>query len=359
MKKIKMVLYGEPGVGKSVFACNAPKPYFICTDPNYEWLEDWGAKEEDHIQIYSWEQAKAEFSKDFKDYETIVVDLTEDLFKWCEYEWCAKNGLVHVADLGYGKGYDVTRNEFFIEMCKLLNLPKNIILIMHGLTYTVKDRRGVEHTKFGPTTRIPDKVIDMIEGRVRYFVRAFANTEEDGNGDLVVKRYLSLSPDGTTEFGITRGLNANAPKVIPLDWATFQEVVEQYSPKAGEIQTIRKEQVETVEAKPVETKRTSRSAKSSEEKDISETLKKLKKTVESTPDPVKEEKTEEPKEEIKPLDHLIEDLPKVETVKEEPKVEVVKEEPVQEAPAKAPEKVDNTDKIASIKAKLAALKSNK
>ena len=56
---------------------------------------------------------------------------------------------------------------------------------------------------------------------------------------------------------------------------------------------------------------------------------------------------------------IIEDLPKVETVKEEPKVEVVKEEPVQEAPAKAPEKVDNTDKIASIKAKLAALKSNK
>ena len=37
-KRVKMVLYGEPGVGKSVFAAKAPKPFFICTDGNYAWL---------------------------------------------------------------------------------------------------------------------------------------------------------------------------------------------------------------------------------------------------------------------------------------------------------------------------------
>ena len=52
-KKIKMVLYGEPGVGKSVFASKAPHPFFVTTDGNYEWLEDFGAKEEDHIQSTS------------------------------------------------------------------------------------------------------------------------------------------------------------------------------------------------------------------------------------------------------------------------------------------------------------------
>ena len=57
MKRIKMCIYGEPGTGKSVFACKAPKPFFICTDGNYEWLEDFGAKEEDHIQVNSWEEA--------------------------------------------------------------------------------------------------------------------------------------------------------------------------------------------------------------------------------------------------------------------------------------------------------------
>ena len=40
MKRIKMLLYGEPGVGKSVFALKAPKPFFVCTDGNYEWLDE-------------------------------------------------------------------------------------------------------------------------------------------------------------------------------------------------------------------------------------------------------------------------------------------------------------------------------
>ena len=69
-KKLKMCLYGEPGTGKSVFACKAPKPFFITTDGNYEWLEDFGAKEEDHLQVYSWTEAKEAFNRDFSNYET-------------------------------------------------------------------------------------------------------------------------------------------------------------------------------------------------------------------------------------------------------------------------------------------------
>lgn len=336
MKKIKMVVYGEPGTGKSVFACKAPKPFFICTDPNYEWLEDWGAKEEDHVQVFSWEQAKKEFAKEYKEYDTIVVDLTEDLFKWCEYEWCQKNNLQHVGDLGYGKGYDVTRNEFFIEISKLLNVDKNVILIMHGLTQIVKDRRGVEYTKYIPTNRLPDKVIDMIEGRVRYFIRAFAVTEEDENGNLVTNRYLSLSPDGTTEFGITRGLSGDIPRYIPLEWDTFYALVTKNSSNGMLAKKTEPKKEETkVEKQTEEPKKT---VKKTVKKEVSE-LEKLagtdeEETVEET---VEEEKVEEP-------------------IKEEPK----KEEPKKEEPVQKPQQpVNNEDKIAAIKARLAALKGNK
>ena len=58
MKKIKMCLYGEPGVGKSVFAVNAPKPFFICSDGNYAWLEDFGADPNAHADVQSWDEAK-------------------------------------------------------------------------------------------------------------------------------------------------------------------------------------------------------------------------------------------------------------------------------------------------------------
>lgn len=224
MKHIKMVLYGEPGVGKSVFASKAPKPFFITTDGNYEFLSDFGAKEEDHVQVNSWAEAKKVFTRNFDNYETIVVDLTEDLFKWCEYEYCRLNGYEHVSDVGFAKGYDITRNDFFINMCKILNLPKNVILIMHGITSVVKDRRGIEHTKYFPTNRIPDKVLDMLEGRVRYFLRAYIKAEEI-NGKLVKKRYLSVVPK-ENEYGILRGIDENTiPSDIPLDFNTFAKTI--------------------------------------------------------------------------------------------------------------------------------------
>lgn len=229
MKRIKMVIYGEPGVGKSVFASKAPKPFFITTDGNYEWLEDFGADPDAHIQVKSWDEAKKAFAMDFTNYETIVIDLTEDLFKWCEYEYCLRNGLSHMSDQGFGKAYDITRNEFFIELCQLIALDKHIIFIMHGVTFTVKDRRGVESTKYGPTTRIPDKVLDMIEGRVRYFLRCYLKAEEQPDGTIAKRRYLSLIPK-ENEFGICRGIDENkVPHDIPLDFDEFARCIGLYN----------------------------------------------------------------------------------------------------------------------------------
>ena len=224
-KKIKMVLYGEPGVGKSVFASKAPKPFFITTDGNYEWLEDFGAKEEDHIQVNSWSEAKQAFQQDFNNYETIVVDLTEDLFKWCEYEFCKKNRIEHLSDLGFAKGYDATRTEFTTEITKLLAKDKHVILIMHGITFVEKDRRGVEHTRHAPTNRLPDKVLDVIEGRVRYFLRCYLKSEDDGTGKLIKKRYLSLVPK-ENEFGIARGIDeSKVPEDIALSFDLFMQYI--------------------------------------------------------------------------------------------------------------------------------------
>lgn len=333
MKHVKMVLYGEPGVGKSVFASKAPKPFFITTDGNYEFLEDFGAKEKDHIQVNSWNEFKKVVSKlDLTNYETVVVDLTEDLFKWCEYEFCRTNGYEHVSDPGFAKGYDITRNDFFINISKLLNLEdKNVILIMHGITSSTKDRRGIEHTKYYPTNRIPDKVMDMIEGRVRYFLRCYTKADEI-DGKLFKKRYLSLIPK-ENEYGILRGIDENSvPSDIPLDFDIFAKTVglesckneKQVSKETNVVKVIdiksehKPTKVETVEEPKVETK------------------------VETKEPEVKEPKVET-KEEIK-----IEAKPKVETTektKEEPKVETAEEKKAR--------------MLAEIKAKMLAMQNKK
>lgn len=338
-KRVKMCLYGEPGVGKSVFASKAPKPFFITTDGNYAWLEDFGADPTAYIQVSSWVEAKKVFQNTFDNYETIVVDLTEDLFKWCEQEFCVKNRIEHVSDIGYGKGYDITRNEFFIEICKLLNLDKNVILIMHGITFTVKDRRGVEHTKYGPSSRMPDKLLDMIEGRVRYFLRAYLKAEETEDKKLVKKRYLSLIPK-ENEFGICRGIDENkVPHDIPLDFNTFADLI------GVDVNVKETKPVKKVEKKeePIIEKKEEIEVNIGEPKIDSGVIQKY---VEET----KVEETIESKEEIQ---NIPEETPV--TSKEENKVEVKEEKPQQ----KEEKVMSNEDKLAAIKAKLAAMKASK
>lgn len=345
MKKfVKMVLYGEPGVGKSTFAAKAPNPYYICSDGNFEWL---GLPEENHCQPSSWEEAKKVFQRlgtpEFNWCDTVVVDLTEDFFKWCEYEYCKRNKLDHIGDLGFGKGYDQTRNEFFVEIGKLINLPKHIILIMHGLTTVEKDRRGVEHTKYVPSSRMPDKVLDMIEGRVRYFLRCYMKAEENEDGRLIKKRYLSIVPK-ENEFGISRGIDeASVPSDIELNWDVFANVIGLDEEVEVKKPTPQKEE-KKVEVKKPEVKKP-------EPKKV-EVAKEEQKV---------EEKVEEPKVEEQPKvkEVVEEDLPKKEEpkkveVKEEPKVEV-KEEVNEKKQDEEKKQLSMADRIAAIKARAAAV----
>lgn len=304
MKHVKMILYGNPATGKSVFASKFPKPYFICTDGNYEYLEDFGADMNAYTQVHSWEETKKLFSKPetFNDYETIVIDLVEDLFKWCEYEYCKRKGLDHIGDEGFGKGYDFTRNEFFINICKIIDLNKNVILISHGVDEVKKDKRGVEHTYHRPSARVPDKVWDMLEGRIRFFLRCYlkgVNTEDK----YIQTRMLSLTPK-VDEYSIIRGVNVDTfPEEIELDANKFLNVIGMTSNK--------------VENKSIEPKKTETNINT---KEIKEEPKKV--------------VIEVPKVEEKPI-AKVEPTPKVETK----------------------EKIDVNSKIEEIKRKLAEKKN--
>lgn len=345
-KHIKMMLYGEPGVGKSVFASKAPRPFFITTDGNYDWLVDYGAKEEDHKQVYSWEEAKKLFEQPFDGYDTVVVDLVEDLFKWCEQEFCKRSKLEHISDLGYGKGYDITRNEFFLELSKLIGKPKNIILISHGITFTTKDRRGVEHFRHAPSSRIPDKLLDMIEGRMRYCLRCYLQAEEQPDGTLAKKRYLSLVPK-ENEFGIARGLDESVvPHDIPLDFATFAKAIGLDTTPDG---TVAKEPIKvTVEQEQAD--------------DLADAKKQIEEVA-----PVKEISLEPQAEVVAKVDNNVandeppfevEEKPEVAQTTPEVKVETVVETPVEKPVEQPKTEMSNADKIAAIKAKLAAMRNN-
>lgn len=334
-KKIKMLLYGEPGVGKSVFASQFPKPFFLTTDGNYEWLEDFGADPNANHRVESWADFVDYINKnDFEGYDTIVVDLLEDLFKWGEHEYVTKNRLDHVSDAGYGKGYDITRNDFFIEISKLLNRNKHVVLLMHEVVITTKDRRGVEKHSYKPSSRLPDKVLDMVEGRLRFVLRAYFQ-DVDIDGRLVQKRMLSLIPK-SNEYGIIRGVNTDAlPEDIPLSVAELFNVLNNYKVEFKrdrvKLAESSKTNVETKVEEP-ETPKRFRRGKSAQETNVEETTEVVADTKEEVEVETKHVEVKEEKDEV---------------VKTETKAKTTEET------------VSKEDKIAAIKAKLAAIKAGK
>ena len=291
IKKIKMMLYGQPGVGKSVFALKFPKPYFITTDGNYEWLDEFGAKEEDHKQVTSWDDfLKVVKDNKFENYETIVIDLIEDLFKWCENEFCKKNKLEHVGDLGYGKGYRITRDEFFIEMTKLIALDKNVIFLSHESSQSVKDKRGVENIIYGPSKTLPDILRDQLEGRLRYVLRAKFKDIIDGE-KIIQERKLSLGKD-SNEFSIIRGVDMTSLKdEIELDYLTF---VKELKLEIKETKTLQVEKKENKINEKIEEE--SKTLQKEVEVDKTPQIKEIKET--KTPQVEKKEKSKELNEDI-------------------------------------------------------------
>ena len=344
MKRVKLVLYAPPGVGKSTFASKSPDPLFLSTDGNFEWL---GLPEKNHIRLSSWDQAKRVFADilagKYPQFQTIVVDLLEDLYVWAEREFCESKKIEHIGDYkSMGAGYSVVRKEFFAEISKLISVDKNVIFLSHEVTVMEKNRVGAETYKHYPSNKISiEKQWDDIEGQVRYFLRAYIKPEEV-EGKIVKRRYLSIVPK-ENEYGIARGLDeANTPEDIILDWNAFAEVIGLNS----ETNTVLPQPPVTPKPTPVVKPTT-----------IVEQPK-VKVKPESAP-VKKEEPVEEPVQEVIVTEEPVEEKI-VAPVPEDEEIPVPvhrEEAPAAEAPAtEAPKEMTQAEKIAAIKAKLAAMK---
>lgn len=185
---LKLWVYGKPNIGKTTFANQFPDTLMLNTDGNYKFVDSpvvaiggenaW----EDFVTIIK------ELLQDKHTYKTIVIDLVEDLYQYCRDYYLKQLKIVHEADLGYGKGYDIIRNNFLIALRILCNSKYNIVLCSHEQEVSIKDRVGRETTVFKPN--LNDKVSTKVSGMVELTGRLYSETETDESGNEVEKRTL-------------------------------------------------------------------------------------------------------------------------------------------------------------------------
>lgn len=346
-KKIKMVLYGEPGTGKSVFAGNSSKPFFITSDGNYEWLEGLvpDFNEKNHIQLSSFaefERLVPQLSTDaFKDYDTFVIDIIDNFYTWADFELCKKNRVNHVSELGdYGKGYDLLRKPFIAAILKFIAIDKNIIILSHESTYEEKTKKGTTITRYTPNSTIPlSKVWEKIAGQCQFVIRCYKDYETDENGRTVIKRLLDIK-NTPEEWGTYRLLDPDTPDTIPLDWNVFADIVGLSNKKS----TTTHQNVVTSDMQAKSISETTTEAEAIEKKVEKKTATTI---VPPKPQPTVEKQVVEEK--IKTVE--TEDLPQKEEVKPQPTV--------QAKPAQSDAPKSKADKIAELQAKLAEINAKK
>ncbi len=142
-KRIRMLIAGFPGIGKTTLALSAPKPLHIDVDRGVDRVKAQNRK--DFTQPETYEELLQDLKSDLSDYETLVFDTGGkllDLMKPYVIKQDSKNGQKDGQTLSI-KGYGAVGKEFQRLMdYAYYTLNKNVVVIFHA-----KEDKDGENTK--------------------------------------------------------------------------------------------------------------------------------------------------------------------------------------------------------------------
>lgn len=233
--KRKLWIYGAPFSGKTTFASSFPDPLIINTDGNIKYVDAPYIHIKDEVKVegritkrdMAWEMFKdvvVELEKKENTFNTIVVDLVEDLYEHCRLYMYKKLDITHESDDSF-RSWDKVRGEFLNTLKRLMNLDyENIILISHeDMTKDITRKTGDKITAIKPN--LQDKVALKVAGMVDVVARVVADDNEHklcfksnevvfGGGRLKVDiKEIALNVDEL--FNVYDEANKNALGFVP------------------------------------------------------------------------------------------------------------------------------------------------
>lgn len=160
-------IWGQTMHGKSYLASEFPNPIILNTDGNADQIETPSVdlkNERDQktgqIKLTVIEQMlgiikELEIGK--HTFETVVIDVIDDLIQLIEQAICEENGVDYVGDVPYGKGWGLRKTFITSIVVRLKALPMNVIYISR---YATKMEGTVEK----PIPSLSDKDLNVVNG---------------------------------------------------------------------------------------------------------------------------------------------------------------------------------------------------
>lgn len=233
---VKLLVHGQPAVGKSTFAAAAPSPVFL------DFENRTGHLDVARLQPATWDDTLAvmrELVVSPGDYRTVVFDTLDAMEVLMHKAVCERNGWTSIEDPGYGKGYAVALLDWtrFLNGCEALRAKGlNTILLAHSVVRTVKSPVGDDYDKVdlklkgGPKTNSGDLVTAVMDlvGYGHHEDLAKKNAKDPNARAKAIttgRRLLTFkhSPAFTSKRGVPMADETD------LTWAAFSEALAKHA----------------------------------------------------------------------------------------------------------------------------------
>ena len=139
-KPYKLMIYGNPGVGKSTLANTATKPVFIDIEGGLSRIDCNRTPMVKSISDLSNAVTYLLTQKDV--YSTVIIDTADQLDILIQDEICRKAGKESLSEFGFGSGFEML-NRVWIKILsgleKLVDNGFNLIILAHQQTKTFND----------------------------------------------------------------------------------------------------------------------------------------------------------------------------------------------------------------------------
>lgn len=237
----RIVLYGEPGIGKSTFGAFAEKSIFINIEDGLDSIEadvlPVISTEEDRDVPKSFEEVKEQLKAliyEEHDYKTLVIDSLSKLELLIWEKLCNDFHVTNIekVDGGYGKGYTHALNLWneVLDIIDYLRKERNmtIILLAH---------HGIQNTQ-NPETQTYDTLVPQLNKKVVELIVRWADCVFYAHKQILVrefekgfnkKRAVAINKGNDVRIIRTVGNAAvvaknryNLPEFLPLDYDAFK-----------------------------------------------------------------------------------------------------------------------------------------
>lgn len=228
MRRLKWLVYGPPGVGKSTFFAGAGQVLFLTTDGGMQFIKSM------HRPIDSWHTFKkyvkalqAERPKQFK---AICVDVSDALMRMCIKSVCERRNIQHQSDEAYGKAYDISTSEFETELEKIIGLKQ------YGLFFTSHARDRERKTRFSTITKLEPTLSNQAYKILYPMMDIVAYLGFDTSGpESELGRRMYFQPTESMEAKDRTTRLPESLHIPPPDMANGFELVEKYLESDGPV----------------------------------------------------------------------------------------------------------------------------